>query len=61
MMPLQGGASIERGQGVLHLLLEGVVCPPVVQIVADARDHQPKALNLKEDTRRMLYSITPNT
>ena len=51
MVPLQGGAGVERGQGVLHLLLERVVRPSVVQVVTNAGDHQTKSLNLKRERR----------
>ena len=46
VMSLERRAGIERGQRVLGLDLEGVCSPAVIEIVAEAPNHQAESLNL---------------
>ncbi len=49
MVVLHGGGGVEDGQRWLHLRLERVVRPAVVQVVAKTRDQQTEYLKKMKD------------
>ena len=48
MVVLHSGGGVEPGQAVAGLDLVTVVCPPVVQVMAEAGDHHGQTLYLSE-------------
>ena len=51
MMSLQCRRGVQLGQGIVHFMLEGIVRPPVIQIVTDGSHNQTQNVDLKQSAK----------